>query len=66
MLLYGSSVPLILRSSNIPNNLEDEPPRVASASGAWRLVGSAYVHGVMDGEVLRSLEPLMEQAFSLI
>ncbi|KAK4949812.1 hypothetical protein LTR10_011654 [Elasticomyces elasticus] len=41
-VLYGCSVPVILR-------------RLAVSEGklCWKLVGDAYVHGVMDGEAIR-------------
>jgi hypothetical protein len=41
-ILYGCSVPVVLRKLSGPNT-----------SICWRLVGDAYVHGIMDGEAFR-------------
>jgi hypothetical protein len=41
-ILYGCSVPVVLRKLSGPNT-----------SICWQLVGDAYVHGIMDGEALR-------------
>jgi hypothetical protein len=43
-ILYGCSVPVVLRKS-----------LGANGSHYWELVGEAYVHGLMDGEALRGL-----------
>ncbi len=40
-VLYGCSVPVILRKHNHGN-------------GAWELIGECYLHGFMNGEVLNS------------
>lgn len=47
-ILYGCSVPVVLR-------------RLPHAHGipSWSLIGDAYVHGIMDGEVISSSTPEM-------
>jgi hypothetical protein len=40
-ILYGCSVPVVLRKITEPNE-----------SCHWKLVGDAYVHGIMDGEAI--------------
>jgi Heterokaryon incompatibility protein (HET) len=54
-ILYGSSFPHVLR-------------KVAGKEDTYTLVGSAYVHGFMDGEAieLRDQGRLKEQRFNLI
>jgi len=42
-ILYGCSVPIVLRKLPSSNN-----------EYCWQLIGDAYVYGVMDGEVIRS------------
>jgi hypothetical protein len=51
-LVFGSPIPLILRSTvNIPRLPSVLNRTAASLSGPWyNLVGYAYVHGIMDGE----------------
>ncbi|KAI1082833.1 hypothetical protein F5B20DRAFT_530584 [Whalleya microplaca] len=39
-ILWGSSTPFVLRSSEIPDD-----PR-------WTILGETYVHGIMEGEVM--------------
>jgi len=49
VVLFGAEVPFVLRrveDSNIKNRKKKKVP-------VWRLVGQAYVHGVMDGEALK-------------
>jgi hypothetical protein len=41
-VLYGCSVPVVLRKLSGPNT-----------SICWQLVGDSYLHGIMDGEALR-------------
>lgn len=54
-ILYGCSVPVVLRKQEDKN--------------CWQLIGEAYVHGVMDGEVIRSASPealkTMETTFEI-
>ncbi|KAJ4369964.1 hypothetical protein N0V83_005728 [Neocucurbitaria cava] len=45
-ILYGCSVPVILRK--LSGDTKDPH---------WRLIGDAYVHGVIDGEAMRSASP---------
>lgn len=42
-ILYGCSVPVVLRK--LPSSKKEL---------CWQLIGEAYVHGIMDGEALRS------------
>jgi hypothetical protein len=42
-VLYGCSVPVVLRKLSVSND-----------KSCWQLVGDAYVHGIMDGEAIRS------------
>jgi hypothetical protein len=42
-ILYGCTVPVVLRK------LADVPD-----ASSWQLLGDAYVHGIMDGEVISS------------
>ena len=52
-ILHGSHVPLILRSARE----SDSPNDVPSVAGeAYALIGPAYVHGIMDGEVMEAVE----------
>ncbi|KAH7094642.1 heterokaryon incompatibility protein-domain-containing protein [Paraphoma chrysanthemicola] len=48
-ILYGCSVPVVLREV------------VTSVDNWWELVGEAYVHGIMDGEVFRQMsQPMLK------
>ena len=42
-IVYGCSVPVVLRKLGPPDTISH-----------WKLVGDAYVHGIMDGECLES------------
>ena len=42
-ILYGCSVPVVLRK--LPGSIDNS---------RWQLIGDAYVHGIMDGEAIRS------------
>jgi hypothetical protein len=44
-VLLGCSVPVILRPATDP-----------TLAGCYHFIGDAYVHGVMDGEVVTRLE----------
>ncbi|KAJ4415155.1 hypothetical protein N0V82_007525 [Gnomoniopsis sp. IMI 355080] len=54
-ILFGTSVPLILRGSDM------------GQGNYMRIIGPAYVHGIMDGEVVSKLgEDRMEDSFDII
>jgi hypothetical protein len=44
-VLAGGRVPYILRNRRKIDG---------SQSGSWELIGDAYVHGIMDGEAMKS------------
>jgi hypothetical protein len=51
-LVFGSPVPLVLRS--LPSSMNEI---LGSFVGQWyNLVGYAYVHGIMDGEAAPKLD----------
>ncbi len=52
VILHGSVVPMILRAVESPTSFASVPE--LREKQAWRLVGPAYVHGILDGEALRS------------
>jgi hypothetical protein len=54
-VLYGADVPVILR--------DPAPARTGNTS---ELIGPAYVHGIMDGEVLEKLGPEFDVREELI
>jgi hypothetical protein len=47
-VLFGGKVPYILR--------RNEPGSLGSSDATWTFLGDSYVHGIMDGEVIESLE----------
>jgi hypothetical protein len=47
-ILFGGKVPYILR--------RNEPQSSENSEATWTFVGDSYVHGIMDGEVIESLE----------
>ena len=49
-ILFGGSVPFVLRKGNLPSSQERH----------FKLVGECYVHGIMDGEVLAKKPQVME------
>lgn len=55
VLLYGGTVPYVLRGSR--SQSEDEQ--------LWELVGEAYVHSVIEGEIL-SRTDLKDRSFTII
>jgi hypothetical protein len=55
VVLYGGNVPYVLRHIRSPSKDEQ----------LWELVGEAYVHGVMEGEVLNRID-LNERSFTII
>ena len=57
-LLFGCTVPIVLRKQ-----------QRSTAEVHWRLIGDAYVDGIMDGEIIETCEPALlsavEQEFDL-
>jgi hypothetical protein len=47
-VLFGGTVPYILR--------RNEPESAETSETTWTFLGDSYVHGIMDGEVIESLE----------
>jgi hypothetical protein len=47
-ILFGGKVPYILR--------RNEPASSGTSDTTWTFLGDSYVHGIMDGEVIESLE----------
>ncbi|RFU78969.1 hypothetical protein TARUN_3273 [Trichoderma arundinaceum] len=45
VVLFGSGVPFVLRKCT-----------TVAGKGAWRIVGECYVHGIMQGEVVKKWE----------
>ncbi|KAI0428731.1 heterokaryon incompatibility protein-domain-containing protein [Xylaria sp. FL1042] len=64
-LVRGSAVPFILRSVDITDYMPDAKDLVP-AGKAWRLMGTAYVHGIMDGEAITQKTLSPEQDFYLV
>jgi hypothetical protein len=64
VLLQGSAVPVILRPVNIAE-YRQEGDRI-QVDSAWRLIGTAYVHGIMDGEAVTNGLLLPEQDFHIV
>jgi hypothetical protein len=64
VLLRGGAVPFILRP--VINNDLGEKGDVIHKGGAWRLIGTAYVHGIMDGEAMASMTLSAEQDFYIV
>jgi hypothetical protein len=48
-ILYGCSVPVVLRKHTVSGKRKRS---VSGNSHHWKLVGDAYVHGVMNGEAI--------------
>ncbi|CAH0057916.1 unnamed protein product [Clonostachys solani] len=46
-ILPGSSVPIVLRPTSLPNSVRDENTH-------YKVVGDCFIHGFMDGEVVNS------------
>jgi hypothetical protein len=53
-ILYGCSVPVVLRKHEISDK-----------ECYWKLIGDAYVHGVMDGEAIRGVSDKMLRAMEM-
>ncbi|KIV93523.1 hypothetical protein PV10_04733 [Exophiala mesophila] len=49
-ILHGASVPVVLREEEKQEGLEDTEN---SSQAVYTLIGESYVHGIMDGEVLK-------------
>ena len=47
-VLFGGKVPYVLR--------RNEPASSGTSDTTWTFLGDSYVHGIMDGEVIESLE----------
>ncbi|RYP69606.1 hypothetical protein DL770_008212 [Monosporascus sp. CRB-9-2] len=56
-LFYGLATPYVVRLHSVDER-DGDPMREAETEGA-RLVGEAYVHGVMDGEAMIPANPQM-------
>jgi hypothetical protein len=58
-VLFGGKVPYILR--------RNEPASTGTSGTTWTFLGDSYVHGIMDGEVIESLErgEVMEELITL-
>ncbi|KAL5383548.1 hypothetical protein DPSP01_005942 [Paraphaeosphaeria sporulosa] len=46
-VLFGSKSPCILRPGNRPKD-----PEITKKDAEWRMMGTAYIHGIMHGECL--------------
>ncbi|KAI1738198.1 heterokaryon incompatibility protein-domain-containing protein [Xylaria scruposa] len=64
VLLQGSAVPFVLRPVNITEYKKEG--RCVQVDDAWRLVGTAYVHGIMDGEAVLNGLLSPEQDFYIV
>jgi hypothetical protein len=53
-ILYGCSVPVVLRKHEISDK-----------ECYWKLIGDAYVHGVMDGEAIRGVSDKILRAMEM-
>lgn len=61
--MHGSPVPWILRRAS--NETQDEEALLLE-SGLYTLVGSAYVHEIMDGEAMNCVEGSYERALAAV
>jgi len=50
VLCQGSKVPLVFRRVGAEAEAEVDTSTGREGSEKWRLVGDAYVHGIMEGE----------------
>ncbi|KAI0858993.1 heterokaryon incompatibility protein-domain-containing protein [Xylaria cubensis] len=64
VLLQGSAVPFVLRPVNITEYKQGGGS--VQVDDAWRLVGTAYVHGIMDGEAVVNGLLLPEQDLNIV
>ncbi|TGJ81098.1 hypothetical protein E0Z10_g7657 [Xylaria hypoxylon] len=64
VLLQGSTVPVILRSVDLTEY--GQARHSVQADSFWTLIGTAYVHGIMDGEAMIDEMISLEQYFYII
>lgn len=59
----GGHVPYVIKRTGPSRDVEE--PAARSQAGNWRLLGEAYIHGIMDGELNLSSKPDSAEDFHI-